>query len=737
MQSQPTAAGGSGYTVDFDAEDLYPEHASGEGVPREEAMPKALGYFDGDGMRATKFLDKYALSTSEGVFFELTPDDMHKRLSSAFAAVEQSFGGPRQLGEQELFEYFKDFQYLIPNGSPMAAIGNPFQAMSLSNCLVVGNQADSYAGIMTLDEELAQLMKRRAGVGTDISHLRPSGQPVHNAARTSTGAASFMNRFSQTTGEVAQSGRRGALMLTISIAHPDSEEFIDKKLEDGEVTNANVSVKATDEFIEAALSGETFIQRFPIDASPEEAEVTREVDAARLWRKIAENAHESAEPGLLFWDRIKGESPADEYADVGFDTISTNPCVAGDTLIATDEGLLRADVLAQRGQQSVVTDSRLDPDNTHQETTAQGVYQTGVRPVVEVKTSEGYELRLTKDHRVMTEDGWTKAGELSPDDEVHVRRQAGGHGSKGSAELGRVLGWFVGDGFISESDNRACLDFYGSKMSLGEQFADDVSEVVRESVNDRDYSAEARQVSESQLRIRSNRLYEIAETEGLTYDKLRVPEAVLRGTKEMQRGFLRGIFSADGGVQGSPSNGVTVRLSSVDKDLLKQVQQLLLNFEVYSSLYEDRKEPQMKELPDQQGGHKEYQTQGFHDLAIAKKDLLRFRDRVGFLLEEKQESLKDSLSEYVRSPYKRHFTAEVTSVEHDGIEPVYDLTENFTSSFTGNSLVTHNCGEASPRRVTAADCSRSTGLALSRSRSPVRPRSTRTSFTRRAAWPSA
>jgi ribonucleoside-diphosphate reductase alpha chain len=208
----------------------------------------------------------------------------------------------------------------------MAATGNPYQIMSLSNCLVTGPSVDSYGGILKADEHMAQLMKRRAGVGHDLSHLRPRGCTVRNAAQTSTGAASFMDRFSQTTGEVAQGGRRGALMLTIDIRHPDSEEFVDKKLEQGAVTNANISVRIRNDFMEAARAGETFTQRWPVDADPEDAEVTKEVDAARLWHKIVENAHESAEPGILFWDRIISESPADEYADVGFKTASTNPC---------------------------------------------------------------------------------------------------------------------------------------------------------------------------------------------------------------------------------------------------------------------------------------------------------------------------------------------------------------------------------------------------------------------------
>lgn len=293
-------------------------------VSKEKAMEDALQYFDGNHMRATKFLEKYAVKDHSGQFLETTPDEMHDRLASEFARIEDNY--PNALSKGDIYEYLEGFEKIIPNGSPMAATGNPFQVMSLSNCLVTGPSVDSYGGIMRADEHLAQLMKRRAGVGHDISHLRPRGATVRNAAQTSTGAASFMERFSHTTGEVAQGGRRGALMLTIDIRHPDSEEFVDKKLEQGAVTNANISVKVRDEFMQAVRDGEAFVQRWPVDCDPEDAEHTQKVDAQRLWHKIVENAHESAEPGVLFWDRILRESPADEYADEGFRTVSTNPC---------------------------------------------------------------------------------------------------------------------------------------------------------------------------------------------------------------------------------------------------------------------------------------------------------------------------------------------------------------------------------------------------------------------------
>ncbi|MCM1309645.1 MAG: adenosylcobalamin-dependent ribonucleoside-diphosphate reductase [Bacteroides sp.] len=290
----------------------------------EEVHAATLKYFDGDELAARVWASKYALKDSFGNLYELTPDDMHHRLAREFARMEAKY--PNPLSEQEIFDLLKDFRYLVPQGSPMSGIGNPFQVVSLSNCFVIGleDPADSYGAILKLDEEQVQLMKRRGGVGHDLSQLRPKGMPVKNSALTSTGLVPFMERYSNTTREVAQDGRRGALMLTTSIVHPDSEAFIDAKLTEGKITGANVSVRITDEFMRCAESGEPFTQKFPIDSA--EPSVTKDVDAKRLWAKITHNAWKSAEPGVLFWDTITRESLPDCYADLGFRTISTNPC---------------------------------------------------------------------------------------------------------------------------------------------------------------------------------------------------------------------------------------------------------------------------------------------------------------------------------------------------------------------------------------------------------------------------
>lgn len=291
---------------------------------QDEAFQATLKYFNGDDLAARVWVNKYALKDSFGNLYEQTPDDMHLRLAKEIARIEKKYENP--LDEQLIFQLLKDFKYIVPQGGPMTGIGNEFQIASLSNCFVVGNEgnSDSYGGILKIDQEQVQLMKRRGGVGHDLSHIRPKGSPVKNSALTSTGIVPFMERYSNSTREVAQDGRRGALMLSVSIKHPDSEKFIDAKLEQGKVTGANVSVKIHDDFMKAVESGNPYVQQYPIDA--EMPTYSKEIDAVSLWDKIVYNAWKSAEPGILFWDTIIKESVPDCYADLGYRTVSTNPC---------------------------------------------------------------------------------------------------------------------------------------------------------------------------------------------------------------------------------------------------------------------------------------------------------------------------------------------------------------------------------------------------------------------------
>lgn len=291
---------------------------------QEEAFQSSLAYFKGDDLAAQVWINKYALKDSSGNIYELNPDHMHRRIAKEISRVEQKY--PNPLTEKEVFDLIKNFKYIVPQGSPMAGIGNPYQIASLSNCFVIGNDgaSDSYGGIMKIDQEQVQLMKRRGGVGHDLSHIRPKGSAVKNSALTSTGLVPFMERYSNSTREVAQDGRRGALMLSVSINHPDAENFIDAKMEQGKVTGANVSVRIDDAFMKAVDNNTNYTQKFPIhSANPK---VSKEIKAKNLWSKIVHNAWKSAEPGILFWDTIINESVPDCYADLGYKTVSTNPC---------------------------------------------------------------------------------------------------------------------------------------------------------------------------------------------------------------------------------------------------------------------------------------------------------------------------------------------------------------------------------------------------------------------------
>ncbi|MBK8556515.1 MAG: adenosylcobalamin-dependent ribonucleoside-diphosphate reductase [Lewinellaceae bacterium] len=291
---------------------------------REEALAGAIEYFEGDTLAAGVWLNKYALKDSYGNIYERSPDDMHRRIARELARIEAKY--PNPIPEEEIYQLLHNFRYLVPQGSPMAGIGNPFQVVSLSNCFVIGveGNSDSYGAIMKLDEEQVQLMKRRGGVGHDLSHLRPAGTPVMNSALTSTGILPFMERYSNSTREVAQDGRRGALMLTLSVRHPDAPAFVDAKLDRTKVTGANISLRIDDDFMKAAMSGKPYTLRFPVNAAKPTMEKT--IDAAELWHKIVHNAWKSAEPGVLFWDTVIRESVPDCYADLGFKTVSTNPC---------------------------------------------------------------------------------------------------------------------------------------------------------------------------------------------------------------------------------------------------------------------------------------------------------------------------------------------------------------------------------------------------------------------------
>src|SRR5574343_6268 len=417
---------------------------------------ETLKYFKGDLLAADVWMNKYALKTDSG-YLESNPDEMHKRISKEFARIESKYKNP--LSEQEIYELLKDFKYIIPAGSPMSGIGNNEQIVSLSNCFVIGNttQSDSYGGILKIDEEQVQLMKRRGGVGTDLSHIRPNGTPVKNSALTSTGIVPFMERYSNTTKEVAQGGRRGALMLSLSVKHIDIESFMDSKLEQGKITGANISVKITDEFMYCVKNNKPFLQTYPIDLDLKLEDIDpnyeigklyngvqkgtyyRVADAKLIWNKIILNAWKSAEPGVLFWDKIINESVPDCYGEDGFKTTSTNPCFPSSEYLLTENGYETfGELYKKQCLNKVITDNRISynedggvesPEKWVIDSNKEGVTIREASEVfltqknaeiLELEFKKGFKLRCTPDHHIATLRGMVEAKDITEDDKVLI-----------------------------------------------------------------------------------------------------------------------------------------------------------------------------------------------------------------------------------------------------------------------------------------------------------------------------
>ena len=380
---------------------------------KSEVIEASKEYFGGDEL-AADVVTKYLLRNSDGDFLEKTPDQMHHRLAREFARAESKYTNP--MSEDEIFDLFKDWD-VVPQGSPMSAIGNTHQVQSLSNCFVIDQPEDSYGGILFTDQEQVQLMKRRGGVGFDISKIRPKGVSTSNAARTTDGIGVFMERFSNSCREVAQGGRRGALMLTIDCRHPEIETFINIKRDLSKVTGANISIRFTDDFMNAVEFNQQYTLRWPVTATAEEAQITKIVNAKQVWDQFVEGAWASAEPGALFWDRVLRDTPADIYADEGFTSISTNPCVTGDTIVNTNAGPKTVKELAENAAQFKVLAYNTELKQVVEKSAIAFKTKSDAK-IMQLTTKSGQKIRLTPDHRVFTQRGWIEAGALVTGDKV-------------------------------------------------------------------------------------------------------------------------------------------------------------------------------------------------------------------------------------------------------------------------------------------------------------------------------
>ena len=580
----------------------------------------------------------------------------------------------------------------------------------VSNCYVIPSPEDSRQGILDNLKLMTEIMARGGGVGINLSTLRPRGSYIKTVNGTASGPCSWAQLYSVATGDVIQQGgsRRGALMIMLDDTHPDIEEFITVKRTAGKIEHANLSVCISDAFMEAVKNDSDWNLTW-------QGKVMKTIRARDLWDLICKSAWESAEPGMVFMDRYNQLSNTWYYEDIR----CVNPCVTGDTLVYTDSGLISARELAEQGTPVTVASPDIaieelvparyavarsstqttlaSPDKSVSLRQASHVFPTGIKPVYRLQTKEGYTVRLTGDHKVLTLEGWKAANKLVVGDKIRLLHGKGGFGFTGNEDLGRVLGWLIGDGSINtRRQGSIMLSFFGTEQAIAPHFAEAVNRLVAApEVNQRSrqYKVGVQKIADrEESRIESVRLLHLIDPE-LLEDKLQVPLSVLRGSREMQKGFLSALFTADGSVQGTLEKGISVRLTSISQSLLEGVQRLLLNFGIASHLYKNRRDAGSRELPDGKGGLAFVECQAYHDLIISQSNLHSFAKQIGFLTVEKQHKLETAFQAYVRGPYKESFLATFESLTPDSEEMVYDLSEPVMHLFVANGLIVHNCGE--------------------------------------------
>lgn len=640
---------------------------------------------------------------------ETKPEHMWLRVANGIAKIET-----KDVEKwQEQFYWLLENWRFVPGGRILSSVGAPGD-LTAYNCYVLPSPHDSRGGIMETLTQMTEIMARGGGVGINISSLRPNRALVRGVNGRSSGSVSWGGLYSYVTGLTEQAGsRRGALMLILNDWHPDLIEFINSKRIAGQITNANISVGISDEFMEAVERDKYWQFWFPNTEHPKYDSMwngnldkwVSEVDpidehqavipwgrmkARDIWNAITESAWASAEPGIWFGGRSNKMSNSWYYTEL----ISTNPCVTGDTRVFSGQGLVRIEDLVSQDT-DIAIDGRFGVPHSY----TSRVFQTGFREVCELLTKEGYKVRATADHKIMTPIGWVELGQLDPGDKVRIMNREGCFGTQGSLGEGRVLGWFVGDGHFNSSSNKSKLDFYHEKRVLAEPFAVYVNNIVAPLTvrQDRSYPVGVVTVQDRKLQsVGSVRLTEYILNSGLDYgpeEKNVVPESVFRGTREMQLGFLQALFSADGTVLDGGEKGGSVRLSSSYPTLLEGVQLLLANFGIASRMYWNRRKEGYRMMPDGNDGLKPYWCRASHELAISKYNLVVFAKEIGFLLDYKQQVLLDYIANCKRGPYEERFLATVKSVKSLGVQPVYDLTEPLTHSFIANGIVVHNCGE--------------------------------------------
>jgi ribonucleotide reductase alpha subunit len=663
----------------------------------ENAFNASVEYFEGDELAAKVFLDKYALRDNDGNLLEQTPTEMHHRIAKEFARIEsKKFKNP--LTEEEIFGLLDHFKYIIPQGSPMFGIGNNHQIVSLSNCYVVESPEDSYGGICRVDEMLCQISKRRGGVGLDISKIRPAGSGVKNAARNSTGVVSFMERYSNTIREVGQSGRRGALMLTIHVAHPDVEQFVTVKNDATKVTGANISVLLSDEFLSAVEKGEKFRLRFPVDAPPSDTD--KWVDAKELWMKMINNAWLRAEPGLLFWDKIKKYNAVDCYHEEGFDTVSTNPCCfakSSEVMVITKDGIKEIKAITSNDE------IWIDDEQVWAKTT--GYFDAGKAEVFKVTFSNNEELFITANHK-LAKTKFKRVGkkvvaqgfdlielkDLIVGDKVTIHANEVtdyNFGTKGNYAEGVIMGWLTGDGCLSYHDDAAAypntiLDFWKQEH--------DVCEIVHEFFQKMNYDLTVQTNKINDVHRIQTRVFTEQFTNKYEYNiwnfksENKKLDFLNDASEEFLKGYLSAYFTADGTVYcHHEASNYNVSLASINKNRLIQIKNILNVFGIKSSVCK------LRDAGESSFNNSKYATKDCWRVIITGKIYIeRFKNEIGFLSKTKQDLLEKIFNqESLRQPKCGQFT-KIESIESVGIQEVGCIEVQDYHRFTANGIISGN-----------------------------------------------
>ncbi|WMT51787.1 MAG: ribonucleotide reductase N-terminal alpha domain-containing protein [Ferroplasma sp.] len=572
----------------------------------------------------------------------------------------------------------------VPNSPTLMNAGGPLGQLSACFVLPVDDSIDS---IFDTLKATAEIHKSGGGTGFSFTRLRASDDIVASTKGVASGPVSFMRIFDVTTDVIKQGGkRRGANMGILNYNHPNIMDFITSKDAENKIlSNFNISVGVNDEFFEK-LDNDEYIDLI----NPRDGKVMNRVKASTLWNSIINHAWTTGDPGMIFLDEINKKNPV---KNIGY-IESTNPCVTGDTRIYTSEGIKTAKQLYDEGESlNVKIDGRFGGSFKQ----SSNVIYTGFKDVYRITTSEGFDITVTGDHKIYSEErGWIEALKLKVGEKIRILNEGGSFGPHGNLEEGRVLGWLVGDGHVNRGNNneRAALSFYDQDRVFAPEFESYVNNIIRPSINNRDYHVGMVNIeSRNCITIASERLKEFAATYDLVEEKLKVPDNVFAGTMEMQKGFLQALFEADGTVLKAGKSRYAIRLGSISLDLLKQVQTLLLNFGIFSTIYQSRKKAGIKMLPDGSRNMRLYTVHDFHELNISGKDLVSYANLIGFISERKNARLNEIIKSYTRGPYKTSFIARINTIEYSGKSDVYDLVEPSTHSFVANGIVVHNCGE--------------------------------------------